>query len=151
MKYMHFNSSCSYAGLANMLALQNYDTEDYKIALEMGLPYFIRYDINSNYYQAGAMLQSKEWFELYLKPRGFRYIEKVYSKDQLITNLRSGMMFGIQATLNSKHAIVFIKEEQGIYSFLNNKWEESSEEEYIYLKASELLEKVPENIAVGYI
>ncbi len=39
MKYMHFNSSCPYAGLANLLDLHGLDTEDYKIALEMGCPF----------------------------------------------------------------------------------------------------------------
>jgi len=60
MKYMHFNSSCPYAGLANLLELQGVETEDYKIALEMNLPYFLRRDVITGYYQSGSSLQSAE-------------------------------------------------------------------------------------------
>jgi len=66
MKYMHFNSSCPYAGVANLLELQGMDKEDYKIALEMNLPYFLRRDVITGYYQSGSSLQSAEWFDLYL-------------------------------------------------------------------------------------
>ncbi len=37
MKYMHFKGSCSYAGIANMLELSGYDTEDYIIANKIKL------------------------------------------------------------------------------------------------------------------
>ncbi len=80
MKYMHFNSSCSYAGLANLLELRGVDTEDYQIALDMGLPYFLRYEEASGAYRNGPMLQSAEWFDLYLKPRGFLYLERFMEK-----------------------------------------------------------------------
>lgn len=76
MKYMHFNSSCSYAGLANMLAFLGFETEDYQIALDIKLPFLIHFDPETGSYRAGAMLQSKEWFELYLRPRGFCYKEE---------------------------------------------------------------------------
>lgn len=76
MKYMHFNSSCSYAGLANLLELKGVDTEDDRIAGEMYLPYFLAFDAESECYQAGPMLQTADWFNLYLLPRGFRYVEK---------------------------------------------------------------------------
>ena len=38
MKYMTFNSSCAFAGVANMLAVWGVDQEDREIALGMGLP-----------------------------------------------------------------------------------------------------------------
>jgi len=45
MKYMTFNSSCSYAGVANMLAQYGIDTYDRTIAQKMKLPYlFARED-----------------------------------------------------------------------------------------------------------
>ena len=43
MKYMHFKGSCSYAGIANMLELSGYDTEDYIIANKIKLPYMFDY------------------------------------------------------------------------------------------------------------
>jgi len=150
MKYMHFNSSCSYAGMANMLKLLDYDTEDYKIALDMGLPFFARCEMGK-YYQPGAMLQSKEWFNLYLKPRGFCYIEKTIYKHEVIGNLRPGIMLGINVNQQSKHAIVFIKEVNGVYIFLNNKWEESLDEESFEFTKDEFLKRIPEKVVVGYI
>lgn len=44
MKYMTFNSSCSYAGLANLLAFYDIDVSDRGIALDMGLPYLFTKD-----------------------------------------------------------------------------------------------------------
>lgn len=38
MKYMTFNSSCAFAGVANMLAAYGIDKEDREIALGMQLP-----------------------------------------------------------------------------------------------------------------
>ncbi len=148
---MHFNSSCSYAGLANMLELLNHDTEDFKIALEIGLPYFVKYDSESECYQAGAMLQSKEWYDLYLKPRGFSYIQQVVSKTDICSILQPGMMLGVQINRQLKHAIVFINQINGIYSFINNKWEESQDVNTFEFTKDELLDKLAEKVVVGSI
>ena len=64
MKYMTFNSSCSYAGLANLLSFYGIDTEDRKIALDMDLPFL--FDCKDGYYSSGPMLQGGKWFNLYL-------------------------------------------------------------------------------------
>jgi len=151
MKYMHFNSSCPYAGMANMLELQGFETEDYKIARDMGLPYFLRYDKESKSYQAGPMLQSAEWFNLYLKPRGFCYIEQYISREEVLQTLNPGSMLGIWVTPQSKHAVVFLGEENGVYRFLNNKWENSEEPDYLELSAEECLNRLPEQIVVGHL
>ena len=73
MKYMTFNSSCTYAGLANLLMERGIDAEDYEIALEMKLPFFV--ERNEDGFSAGPLLQSKKWFDLYLNPRGFEMVE----------------------------------------------------------------------------
>lgn len=151
MKYMHFNSSCSYAGLANMLDMQGHDTEDYKIALDIGLPCHIRYDSKTGYYMAGAMLQSKEWFELYLRPRGFSYMEKTISHERVTDVLCPGMMLGIRLSPQSKHAVVFVKKEENKYIFINNKWKASSEGDTYIFSEGELLEKLPEDVTVGLL
>lgn len=57
MKYMHFNSSCSYASIANLLYLKGIDTEDSVIAKAINLPYILLKDGGT--YLAGPMLQSK--------------------------------------------------------------------------------------------
>lgn len=151
MKYMHFNSSCSYAGLANLLELQGVETEDYQIALDMGLPHFLRYDEETGVYLNGPMLQTEEWFNLYLKPRGFRYIERFMEKQETVEQLCSGSMLGLQVTPRSKHAVVFLGKENGAYKFLNNKREDSEEPEYLLLSEAEFLERLPEQVVVGHL
>ncbi len=44
MKYMTFNSSCSFAGIANMLERMGHDYEDYQVAAGMELPYIVARD-----------------------------------------------------------------------------------------------------------
>ena len=151
MKYMHFNSSCSYAGLANLLALQGLETEDYQIALDMGLPYFLRYEEVSGVYVNGPMLQSAEWFDLYLKPRGFRYIERFMKKQEAVEQLCFGSMLGLQVTPKSKHAVIFLGKEDGVYKFLNNKREDSEEPDELLLSKEQCLERLPEQVVIGYL
>lgn len=79
---MSFNSSCSYAGLANMLEYYGIETEDRQIALDMGLPFLFSKEENA--YSAGPMLQTAEWFHLYLKPRGFRMTETRLQREAVV-------------------------------------------------------------------
>lgn len=151
MKYMHFNSSCSYAGLANLLELQGVETEDYQIALAVGLPYFLRYDEQSGIYLNGPMLQSAEWFDLYLRPRGFRYVECFLKRQEVVEQLRPGCMLGLQVTPKPKHAVIFLGKENGRYKFLNNKWEDSEEPDYLLLSEAECLERLPEQSVIGHL
>ena len=72
-KYMTFNSSCSYAGLANMLLRYGVDTQDREIARDMKLPFQFAYEEDE--YRAGPMLQGAQWFNLYLHPRGLEMRE----------------------------------------------------------------------------
>ena len=65
MKYMTFNSSCSFAGIANMLERMGYAYEDYQVAAGMELPYIVARDNGG--YIAGAMLQEKKYFDIFLK------------------------------------------------------------------------------------
>lgn len=148
---MHFNSSCSYAGLANILEMMEYDTEDYQIALDMNLPYLLNYEEESGCYQSGPMLQSAKWFNLYLEPRGFFYTEQWVEKNNLPDNLRPGMMLGIQVTPRSKHAVVFLEKKDERFFFLNNKYQNSEEEELLSLSEEDLLERLPEFVMTGRI
>lgn len=52
MKYMTFNSSCSFAGIANMLERMGYAYEDYQVAAGMELPYIVARD-NGGYIAGG--------------------------------------------------------------------------------------------------
>lgn len=151
MKYMHLNSSCPYAGLANMLQLLGHDTEDFQIALDIDLPSHIRYDGEDGAFRSGFSLQSKEWFDLYLNPRGLTYTEHFWNREQAAARLLPGMMLGIFITPEQKHAVVCSGRDAGCITFINNKREQTDEPETFSFAPAQLLERLPERVAVGRV
>ena len=149
MKYMTFNSSCSYAGLANLLSFYGVDTEDWDIALQMRLPYlFARED---GRYLAGPMLQGAEWFNLYLRPLGFALYERRLGRETVCANLQDGSpaMLGLRVSPESKHAVIYTGWQDGKYQFLNNKRMGSLEPDILRLTQEELLDRLDETVVVG--
>ncbi len=151
MKYMTFNSSCSYAGIANLLSLYGVDTEDRTIALEMGLPFLLDYE--DGCYLSGPMLQGAKWFDLYLKPIGYTMTEKEVRKEQLCEYLRDlrYAMLGIYVTERNKHAVVYTGMRDGKFCMLNNKWEQSDEPDTLLFSGQELLQRVDESVMVAVL
>lgn len=149
MKYMTFNSSCSYAGLANMLSFYGIDTTDREIAMEMRLPYLFGYEDGS--YLSGPMLQGKKWFDLYLNPRGFALKEQLLPKERVISHLRQRncAMLGLRVNEDGKHAVIYTGTEDGIFHFLNNKWESDPAPKALHLTEQELLSRLDENTMVA--
>lgn len=149
MVYMTFNSSCSYAGVANMLSQHNYTTNDRSIALDMKLPYLFAYE--DGVYMAGPMLQTADWFNLYLNPIGFQMIETEVSADQIISYLmhQKTAMLGIQLEQGNKHAIVYTGNRNGKFYFLNNKWEQDPASERITFTEAELMKHIKEPIMIA--
>lgn len=108
MKHMHFRASCSYTALAELLAAKGVDTEDFRIALEMKLPWLFAKE--EDVYLAGPMLQGAKWFDLWLKPRGFRMRERCLEQAELCRFLREhpsvmlGLIRAADVTMNvSRH------------------------------------------------
>lgn len=134
-----------------MLMLQEYDTEDFQIALDMDLPSHIRYDGESGVFRSGFSLQSKEWFDLYLKPRGFTYEEQFLPKAEVPKQLQPGMMLGIFIAPEQKHAVICYGIDEGKVFFINNKREESEEPETLCFTCAELTERLPEAVAIGCV
>lgn len=149
MKYMTFNSSCSYAGVANMLAQYGMDTEDRTIAQEMRLPYLFAKEDGA--YHAGPMLQSAPWFHLYLHPIGFTMRETQISRAQVPAILQGEKtaMLGIRVSPKNKHAVVYQGIEDGKYRFLNNKWQHTEEPEQFLLTAPELLSQLDDHVRIA--
>lgn len=139
MKYMTFNSSCSYAGLANLLAFRGIEATDREIALEMDLPYLFHRDEDG--YHAGPMLQGSVWFDLYLRPRGLELNEVRLCRDEICSYLETvkNVMLGLHPSPERKHAVVYEGMEDGKYRFLNNKWEHSQEPDVLLLTGEDLL------------
>ena len=149
MKYMTFNSSCSYAGIANMLEQYGVDTNDRTIALAMKLPYLFSYC--DGVYLSGPMLQSAEWFDLYLNPIGYELLEEVISADKIVDylKLQKTAMFGIKTENTGKHAVVYIGTESDMLVFLNNKWEKEDSPCEIRLTEDELKQRIEAEVVVA--
>ena len=138
MKYMTFNSSCSYAGIANMLEQYGIDTSDRSIALAMKLPYLFSYC--DGVYLSGTRLQSAEWFNLYLNPIGYELIEKIIPVEEVTRylKLQKTAMLGIPVKNGGKHAIVYMGMESNQFIFLNNKWEKEEAPEKLQFTEDEI-------------
>lgn len=149
MKYMTFNSSCSYAGIANMLEQYGLDTCDRAIALEMKLPYLFSY--RDGVYLSGPMLQTAEWFDLYLNPLGYKLVEEKISSDKLAEYLKGKetAMLGIKMETGGKHAVIYTGVEADVFVFLNNKWEAEESPDKIYLHPEELNQRVDAEVTVA--
>lgn len=149
MKYMTFNASCAYAGLANLLAFYGVDTEDYRIAQEIALPYCFAKE--GGIYKAGPMLQGKRWFELYLRPRGFCFNEVRLPREQAADYLAAHpcAMVGVRMENGQKHAVIYSKIEAGKLCFLNNKRKNSEEPEQLCLSRQELEQRLEADTAIA--
>ena len=149
MKYMHFRASCSYAALANLLEGIGVDTEDTEIALEMGLPWLFAKDGDT--FVSGPMLQSAEWFNLWLLPRGLMMTETEVKRDVLCVRLKNSepVMMGL-LTPYGKHAVVFLEYDR-TYRFINPTHADSGEETALVLTENELIERTDETVMLASI
>ena len=152
MKYMYFNSSCSYAGVANLLYLKGIDTEDFVIANAIYLPYLLLKDGAS--YLAGPMLQSKEIFDIYLNILGYEFIEENYDKDEVLKILEASdknYMLGVNIAPGNKHAIIFKDYKDNRFRFINNKYDDSDEPDEFVWTAGELKERLDEVTQIAHL
>lgn len=151
MKYMTFNSSCSYAGIANMLEQYGVDTNDRAIALAMKLPYLFSYCDGA--YLSGPMLQSAQWFNLYLNPIGYALLEEVISADEVADYLKSQKtaMLGMTIENAGKHAVVYVGTESDTLVFLNNRWEQEDSPSEIRFTEEELKQGLDATVVVAVL
>lgn len=151
MKYMTFNASCAFAGVANLLARQGVDVEDREIALGMELPYL--FSKEGNDFLAGPMLQSSRWFDLYLRPLGFCLVETLVDKGKVPQQLsgREEAMLGLTVSSGGKHAVIYTGMKDGCFCFQNNKWQHTSEPEELCLTEEELLKRLEERVMVAWL
>lgn len=149
MKYMTFNSSCSYAGVANMLEQYGVDTDDRAIAMGMRLPYLFTHE--DGVYMAGPMLQSAEWFNLFLNSIGFEMCETEVPAEQVADYLKQQKtaMLGLQVDETSKHAVVYTGSRDEKLVFLSNKWEQEPGPVQLVLSHEELLDLIGSSAMVA--
>ena len=152
MKYMTFNSSCSYCCLANLLEAYGIQKEDREIVLEMGLPYLFSYDEAESAYQAGAMLQGKHWFDRYLGTIGFRFCEELIPQAETVPYMQNHVpcMTGLKTEFG-KHAMIYVGQQDGNYRFLNPHRAEDGQPDEMLFTDNQLIEVLSEVNAVGYL
>lgn len=147
MKYQTFNSSCCYAGLANILDSFSFDVEDRDIAIGAELPYMLRFYSSQNSFLAGPMLQGSEWFDLYLRPRGLRFVERSFSAENAVKFLADSdtrIMLGVDTGNGERQALVLDGLRGGRFHFISNKWKDSDGSERYMLTPAELYDRLPE-------
>ena len=154
MKYQTFDSSCCYAGLANMLDDQSIDVEDRDIVLGANLPYMLRLDSINNCYLAGTMLQGAAWFDMYLCRHGLHFAERSMSREAAVNFLASAdgrVMLGVELSDGGMNAAVFDGVRGGRFHFINNKWKDSSGAERYMYTAPELYDRLADENVLGWL
>lgn len=151
MKYMTFNSSCSFAGVANMLLQLGINVEDRQIAMGIKLPYL--FDLQDGVFSAGPMLQSARWFDLYLNTLGYAMKETAVRKPNVPNYLRQcGVaMLGLRVSSSEKHAVIFVGMEEENFRFINNKWQGSGMPEKMCLSEKTMAERLDDTVMVATI
>lgn len=156
VKYMTFNRSCSYAGIANLLEEYNIHYEDYEIAKALSLPYLFQYRANENRYVAGPMIQSYPWFNYFLNSLGFDLVEERFNPEEVMSNLNEGnkrymLALKINPNNNLRHAVLFEEKENESYRFLNPKRRNSIEPDYYVFTEQEVINRLAPNVLMGYL
>lgn len=149
MKYMTFNSSCSYAGVANLLEERGVDVEDRELVCLGDIPYFFCREGDA--FLAGPELQSKHWFDHCLRPQGYALAEREAEREEVPDILHAcgcRCMLGLTAG-GRKHAYVFEAHRDGKFHFINNKHRASDGPERTVLGEEELLAALEQRVMVA--
>ena len=154
MKYMTFNNSCSYAGVANLLEDFEIEIQDYELAIEMRSPYIFKYDEYFKKYISGAMLQNEKHFNYYLRGKGLNFVENKFEKEEVIDyldSLKGKAMIGLIMDSGRGHGVIYCGVKDDKYLFLNNKRKDSSEVDYFNYSKEELGKHLMDTTFIGYI
>ncbi len=153
MKFMHFNRSCSYACLAHLMEEFETKIQDIDIANKMKLPHLFHYDQEQDCFYAGAMLQGKKWFDLFLQDYQLEYFEERTSKETFLSMLEENpkpLMFGIK-TGHGKHAVVFQRFQENTLFIHNPRHEREEAQDIMKYSKSELFQGLDDMVVFGYI
>ena len=148
MKYIHFDSAGTLAGLATMLEYFGHDVEDHQIAFGMNAPWlFLKED---GQFIAGQSLYKPRWLNLYLLPRGFRLAESVIPKEQIPFFLRHNWptMLKISIDRDICHPVVCTGYENNRYQIANVKTADSHEPDHLSLSKPMLLRRLEDNVRI---
>lgn len=149
MQYMHFNSSCSFCGVANLLELQGREITDEALFRAMRADVLLHYEEKEGCWQTGAMLQSGLWFDLALKSMGFRLEEHTAGVEEIVSILPPPFMVGLRTAGKGRHAMLLLTREGNTLTFLNPHREGDGEEDTITLSTAVCAERLEPASVVG--
>jgi len=153
-KYQTFNSSCAYAGIANLLSQLNVEVEDRDIIIGSNAAFQLLYNELDNQYLAGYRVQGKRWFNYYLNPIGYDYKEFECTIDEYLSLLKDGFqshLIGLWLGKAERHAVVYEGSHSNNFKYLNNKPQASSDSDYIVFNEDELRQVTKQTLVYGYI
>ena len=148
MKYIHFDSAGTLAGLAAMLECFGHDIEDRQIAFGMEAPWlFLKNDCQ---FVAGQGLYKPRWLNLYLLPRGFRLCESLIPKENvpLFLQQHCPSMLKIRIDRNICHPVVCTGYAKSRYQITNVKTADSHEPDHLSLSQPMLLRRIEDNVRI---
>lgn len=76
---------------------------------------------------------------------GYEFVEEKHCKGDVLKTLKASdenYMLGVNISKGNKHAIIFLEYKNNVFSFINNKYEESDEPDRFTWAAEELKERL---------
>jgi len=150
MRYMNFASAAPWTALANLLTLQGQPTEDYDIILGEKLHCMLVRREDTGAYVTGSSLLGSEWYNLYLKPRGWAYMEFTYTREDMLDYLWPLTMLRFQVHASMPTDAIFLGDVDGVYTFMPSGYASEGDAQ-IELSREELLAHLPEQATLGSI
>lgn len=142
MQYMHFNSSCAFCCVANLLELQGKLATDIELFQAMKADILLSYEAESGEWQTGAMLQSGEWFNLALRPMGFALEEAGNLSTDQVLDIEPPFMVGLKTGKGGRHAHILMERQGDTLTFLNPHREGDGEPDLVTLTVAECKERL---------
>lgn len=151
MQYMHFNSSCAFCCVANLLELEGRKISDTQLFREMRADLLLHREHETGTWQTGAMLQSGVWFALALRPMGFS-LEEVQSLDaEAVVERKPPFMVGLKREQGGRHAHILMEHRGDKLVFLNPHREGDGEPDLVTLTKEECVERLAPASTVGFL
>lgn len=147
---MHFNSSCAYCCVANLLERQGIKRTDEELFREMRADRLLHYETESGQWQTGAMLQSSTWFDLALRPLGFSLSEAYDLSPEAVVMEDPPFMVGLKTEgRRGRHAHILTERSGERMTFLNPHREEDGEADLVMLTREECVKRLAPASVVG--
>lgn len=150
MRYKNFPSAGPWTALANLLTLQGHAAEDCDIVLGARLHCILHQWEDTGAYLTGASLQGPQWYNLYLRPRGWEYVEFAHAREEALDYLWPLTMLRLQVHAAMPTDAVYLGDVDGVYTFIPSVHAAEGEKR-IEMSREELLKHLPEKVTLGAI